>query len=588
MDQTLALENEVVAQGEGAVPVSSNGRFTLIETATVSRKEEDKIADESVASGEDSGSIIWSNDAEDDIALLEETLQKVDRSLQEEEDSKPIENSVEDSNNMEETNASYTPISDDADMADDDEQECECATLPLEYTVKSTKAATRPNPPDEVSGKENQSNRMQSKRKPGNKVRREGSVRKGKWSLGSKIGTGSFGVVHVGMNTHTGQLMAVKSVELSPAAMKDVRVEVDVLKSLSHVNIVRYLGAERNGETLHIFQEWVPGGSVTTLLNKFGPFSGAVIRSYVFQILTGLSYLHENRILHRDIKGGNVLISDDGIVKLADFGSAKRMAHQQSDMMESLTMRGTPYFMAPEVFEERYNGKADIWSVGCVAFQMATGLPPWKNEGFNNPMSLFLHLQKTEGLPVLEWPENGPMRESEKEPFEAMLKRCFWRTATQRPTAQGLIADSLFSAPSSSEDDASHTRTLFSHGGDSVSTFAPKTPRAKGTPPLAKLPPRSPFMSPPMPRRIGLHSAVHVSPLDRSPQVDSKNWPMWARDQLKKEMASPNTPKASPLMDSLALSADTNDLPNPFIRRSTGSVSQSTLDGLKFLDGNFR
>ena len=421
-------------------------------------------------------------------------------------------------------------------------------------------------------------------------VRREGSVRSGKWSLGSKIGTGSFGVVHVGLNTHTGQLMAVKSVELSPAAMKDVQVEVEVLKSLSHINIVRYLGAERVARTLHIFQEWVAGGSVTTLLNKFGPFSAAVIRSYLSQILTGLSFLHQNRILHRDIKGGNILISDDGIVKLADFGSAKRLAHQQSDMMESLTMRGTPYFMAPEVFEEYYNGKADIWSVGCVAFQMATGVPPWKTEGLNNPMSLFLHLRNSEGLPMLKWPESGPMRESEKLPFEEMLKRCFWRTATQRPTAQGLAADSFFSGASSSEDDASQARELFSPGGDSVSTFASKTPHIADMTPNAKRPPRSSFLSPPMPRRIGIISAVNVSPLDRSPKVDAKDWPSWARDQLKRESHSPMGPqdaKASPLMDSLAYSADTmNAIANPFARSSqdAGRECSPTLTGLEFIN----
>lgn len=421
-------------------------------------------------------------------------------------------------------------------------------------------------------------------------VRREGVVRCGKWSLGSKIGTGSFGVVHVGMNTHTGQLMAVKSVELSPAAMKDVQVEVELLKSLSHTNIVRYLGAERIARTLHIFQEWVPGGSVTALLNKFGPFSAAVMRSYLSQILTGLTFLHENRILHRDIKGGNVLISDDGIVKLADFGSAKRLAHQQSDMMESLTMRGTPYFMAPEVFEEHYNGKADIWSVGCVAFQMATGLPPWKVEGFSNPMSLFLHIRNSEGLPMLKWPDNGPMRESEKAPFEEMLKRCFWRTANQRPTAQGLAADSFFSGASSSEDDASQNQALFSPSGDSVSTFASKTPRGTDTPPLVKLPPRSPFLSPPMPRRIGIISAVNVSPLDRSPKVDAKDWPSWARNQLKTESSSPSAQgegaKTSPLMDSLAYSADTTKIvANPFARTSQGPgrASSPTLAGLEYI-----
>jgi serine/threonine protein kinase len=392
--------------------------------------------------------------------------------------------------------------------------------------------------------------------------------------------------------------MAVKSIELSPAAMKDVKSEVSMLKSLTHVNIVRYLGAERDSEKLHIFQEWVPGGSVTTLLNKFGSFSAAVMRSYLSQVLTGLAYLHDNNILHRDIKGGNVLINDEGIVKLADFGAAKRISHQQSDMMESLTMRGTPFFMAPEVFEEHYNGKADIWAVGCVAFQMATGSAPWKKEGFTNPMSLFLHLQNSEGIPLLEWPEDGSMKESEQEPFENMLKRCFWRESTRRPTAHGLIADDFFTCASSSEDDCSQSRALFSPGGDSASTFTPakprKTPRAQGTPPLMVRNPKTSFLSPPLPSRIiKTGTTPQVSPLmTQSParNINAKEWPTWAREQLKQEIASPNmqrpSPKPSPLMDSLAFSTDTSDVRNPFARRSdaASSVAMSTLDGLQFLD----
>ncbi|KAI2502446.1 protein tyrosine kinase [Fragilaria crotonensis] len=490
--------------------------------------------------------------------------------------------------------AASSPESSPQSMTDTDHHDSIGASTQI-VPAKSWKGTAKSLSADPDQCNENQFNDENPGNKPEKKVRRDGTVRSGKWSLGSKIGTGSFGVVHVGMNTHTGQLMAVKSVELSPAAMKDVQVEVELLKSLSHINIVRYLGAERIAQTLHIFQEWVPGGSVTALLNKFGPFSAAVMRSYLSQILTGLTFLHENRILHRDIKGGNILISDDGIVKLADFGSAKRLAHQQSDMMESLTMRGTPYFMAPEVFEEHYNGKADIWSVGCVAFQMATGLPPWKVEGFSNPMSLFVHLRNSEGLPMLKWPENGPMRESEKAPFEEMLKRCFWRTANQRPTAQGLAADSFFSGASSSEEDASQNHGLFSPGGDSVSTFATKTPRGADTPPLVKLPPRSPFLSPPMPRKIGVINAVNVSPLDRSPKVDAKDWPSWARNQLKTESRSPSAQgegaKTSPLMDSLAYSADTsNIIANPFARTSQGQGRESlpTLAGLEFMDRSDR
>ena len=176
-----------------------------------------------------------------------------------------------------------------------------------------------------------------------NTIRRDGSIRRGQWKLGAKIGVGAFGVVHVGMNTMTGTLMAVKSVKMEPSSMKDAESEIQLLKTLHHENIVRYLGAEMDSKYLHIFQEWVPAGSVTTMLSKFGPFPLTVIRNYFLQILRGLQYLHTNHIMHRDIKGSNILVNDDGIVKLADFGASKRFVLLKQDMMMSLTMRGSTY-----------------------------------------------------------------------------------------------------------------------------------------------------------------------------------------------------------------------------------------------------
>lgn len=173
------------------------------------------------------------------------------------------------------------------------------------------------------------------------KFRREGSVKRGKWKLGSKIGSGAFGVVHVGMNTHTGTLMAVKSLKMEHSIMKDAQREIQLLRMLHHENIVRYYGAEMDSKYLRIFQEWVPAGCLTAMLSKFGPFPLTVLRNYLAQILEGLTYLHANNIMHRDIKGSNILVSDEGIVKLADFGASKRFTQLKGDMMMSLTMRGS-------------------------------------------------------------------------------------------------------------------------------------------------------------------------------------------------------------------------------------------------------
>jgi len=161
-------------------------------------------------------------------------------------------------------------------------------------------------------------------------VSRRERVRKGRWKQGNKIGNGSFGTVFMGMNESSGTLMAIKSMPLFNADAKDVQdlqTEIDIMRKLSHPNIVRYFGAELNDEegVLNIFQEWVPGGSIATLLSKMGAFSVPVVRSYLRQVLLGLEYLHGHRIIHRDIKGGNILVDNSGTVKLADFGASKKM-----------------------------------------------------------------------------------------------------------------------------------------------------------------------------------------------------------------------------------------------------------------------
>jgi serine/threonine protein kinase len=456
-------------------------------------------------------------------------------------------------------------------------------------------AATKPNTDDHETRALAEPDRRPRLRR----FRSEGSITRGKWGTGSKIGVGSFGVVRVGMNKKTGTLMAVKSISVSSAVMKDIQTEIDLLKSLDHINIVRYLGAETDEKNLHIFQEWVPGGSVTSLLHKFGPFSMQVIRVYLFQILSGLSYLHDNRILHRDIKGGNVLVSDAGVVKLADFGSSKRLVQQQIDGMETLTMRGTPYFMAPEVFEEKYGSKADIWSVGCVAFQMATGSPPWKGMGLTNPMSLFLHIKDTEGIPTYEWPNPD---EDDTVRFKAMLERCFYRDPSLRPTAKELAADPFFTASEQSSSEDNQSRGLFSPGGDSISTWgttrSPKPTPTRSSPasrPAGVTFGQASFLSPPLPTRIhqGSHRQDMISPLAPSPVFDASEWPSWARERLQdrkspykmrpESAGSCGLPPPSPskLVDSLVAN-EGSSIVNPFRRkdRKSGDSSLGTADSL--------
>jgi serine/threonine protein kinase len=453
--------------------------------------------------------------------------------------------------------------------------------------------------------------------------RQEGKVKRGKWTLGAKIGVGSFGVVHVGMNTQNGTLMAVKIFKVDGAVMKDVRREIELMRSLRHQNIVRYLGAQMDKTNLHIFQEWVPGGSVACMLSRFGAFPLQVVRSYVSQTLAGLEYLHENDIMHRDIKGSNILVNDEGIVKLADFGASKKMANLNANLMMSLTVRGTPYFMAPEVFEEKYSAKADIWGVGCVAYQMATASPPWKDRGFTNPISLFNHIQRNDGPPPM--PESAIEMLSKEdtkvlELFESLVGKCFEKDPSMRPSASDLLEEPFFiEMHQEIDDESSHYPGLFSPGNETTSSWdatpnknyhptdfvnslhRPADPSPKRlTRSKSEVQWKTTFLSPPLPKREGGRgspSPLYKSPHQTiSPKRDSSDWPVWARAQQDKQNLFGNSPKKQPseqdlsgLMGSLALSEDSTTR-NPFASTTqsksslAGSTANSHLIGLDLLE----
>ena len=191
------------------------------------------------------------------------------------------------------------------------------------------------------------------------------------------LGSGSFGTVTLGYDVNNLRIMAVKRVYIGAAsekssALKEIKEESKLLSELQHKNIVTYFGSERENEFLKIYMEFVEGGSIASLLKTYGPFQEQVAARYSKQILQGLEYLHYHNVVHRDIKGANVLITRNGIVKLSDFGSAKRICSYEQSMI------GTMAWMAPEVIEGKgYNWFADIWSFGCTVYEMLTGNPPF-------------------------------------------------------------------------------------------------------------------------------------------------------------------------------------------------------------------
>uniref|UniRef100_G3T125 Mitogen-activated protein kinase kinase kinase 19 n=1 Tax=Loxodonta africana TaxID=9785 RepID=G3T125_LOXAF len=263
------------------------------------------------------------------------------------------------------------------------------------------------------------------------------------WTKGEILGKGAYGTVYCGL-TSQGQLIAVKQVALDTSdklstekEYRKLQEEVDLLKVLKHVNIVAYLGTCLEENIVSIFMEFVPGGSISSIINRFGPLPEMVFCKYTKQILQGVAYLHENCVVHRDIKGNNVMLMPTGIIKLIDFGCAKRLAWAglngtHSDMLKS--MHGTPYWMAPEVINESgYGRKSDIWSIGCTVFEMATGKPPLASM---DRMAAMFYIGAHRGL-------MPPLPDHFSEHAADFVRVCLTRDQRERPSALQLLKHSF-------------------------------------------------------------------------------------------------------------------------------------------------
>ncbi|CAB10150.2 MAP kinase kinase kinase Byr2 [Schizosaccharomyces pombe] len=213
-----------------------------------------------------------------------------------------------------------------------------------------------------------------------------------KWIRGALIGSGSFGQVYLGMNASSGELMAVKQVILdSVSESKDRHAklldalagEIALLQELSHEHIVQYLGSNLNSDHLNIFLEYVPGGSVAGLLTMYGSFEETLVKNFIKQTLKGLEYLHSRGIVHRDIKGANILVDNKGKIKISDFGISKKLELNSTSTKTGgarPSFQGSSFWMAPEVVKQTmHTEKTDIWSLGCLVIEMLTSKHPYPN-----------------------------------------------------------------------------------------------------------------------------------------------------------------------------------------------------------------
>ncbi|KAF8610126.1 Pkinase-domain-containing protein [Ceratobasidium sp. AG-I] len=277
---------------------------------------------------------------------------------------------------------------------------------------------------------------------PGRAVTSSGGKRSIKWIKGALIGSGSFGSVYLGMDAMHGLLMAVKQVELPTGSSQNeerkksmltaLEREIELLKQLQHENIVQYLDSSMDAHHLNIFLEYVPGGSVATLLRNYGAFEEPLVRNWVGQILQGLNYLHEREIIHRDIKGGNILVDNKGGIKISDFGISKKVEDNLlgGTRIHRPSLQGSVFWMAPEVVKQTsYTYKADIWSVGCLIVEMLTGQHPWAQ---------LTQMQAIFKIGSSARPTIPPDITQEAENF---LNKTFELDYTIRPTAVQLLED---------------------------------------------------------------------------------------------------------------------------------------------------
>ncbi|KAJ3274129.1 hypothetical protein HDV01_003412 [Terramyces sp. JEL0728] len=253
------------------------------------------------------------------------------------------------------------------------------------------------------------------------------------------IGTGSYGEVFKARSIEKGNSVAVKIIKLEPGEeLDEVLNEVNFLRDCNHPNIVSYIGCYikkgtvRGQKIVWIVMEYCGGGSVEAAgKNLKASLLESEIKCIIRECLVGLEFLHSRSKIHRDIKCGNILMNDQGEIKLADFGVSTQLTRTFS---KRNTFIGTPYWMAPEVITSEQHGtsydhKADIWSLGISAIEMAESTPPMFD---THPMRVLFM------IPKLDPPQ---LKEKEKwsSDFHSFLKACLEKNPDNRPTAGDLL-----------------------------------------------------------------------------------------------------------------------------------------------------
>ncbi|RKP21182.1 protein kinase [Rozella allomycis CSF55] len=256
-----------------------------------------------------------------------------------------------------------------------------------------------------------------------------------------RIGQGASGSVYVARSEATGKRVAIKKIDLKEQPKKNLSVnEIITMKACRHENIINMFETYLVNQILWIVMEYMDAGSLTDLIDSQSQLTEPEISTICFETLKGLEYLHSRNIIHRDIKSDNILLDQDGNIKLTDFGFCAQLSAEKAKRQ---TLVGTPYWMSPEVVrQQKYGAKVDIWSLGIMAIEMLEGEPPYLDE---EPLKA-LYMIASNGKPKLR----DSSRPSEL--FRSFLDACLTVDVSKRPNATELLAHPFLklSAPKSS------------------------------------------------------------------------------------------------------------------------------------------